>query len=206
MESARDVWAAHAPKIASAREKDNELVSLAFLPIVVTVGSFEIAPLTIERLLWLEQLKSPFLTGKEIRKKDVLAFLWIFNPNFRAGEKYGKAFCRRHYFIFWRKYAMIIGEILSTYMEMLPGGSSAKKGDNGGKGTSDWLPQMLDGFASQYHWSERDIMNLPVMRAMLYANAMAARLSGKQGIKWSPNADKARAEYLAEANKHLARQ
>jgi hypothetical protein len=200
MQSARDLWAAHAPKIASAREKDSELISLAFLPIVITVGSFEIAPLTIERLLWLEQLKSPFLMGKEVKKKDVLAFLWIFNPNFKVGEKYGKAFCRRHYFIFWKKYAAVIGEILSVYMEMMGANSKrvSKKGSSGS--SADWLPQMLDGFASQYHWAERDIMNLPIMRAMLYGGAMAARLSGKQGIKWSPNADKARADYLAEAN------
>lgn len=197
MDDAQKSWAFHAPKIREARQKDADLIGLAFLPIVIPFGRFELAPFTIERLLWLEQLKSPFLVGGDVEKKDVLAFLWIFSPDFRAGAKYGKRFCRKHFFFFWKSYANKIQEFISEHVEMM--GGAGRTNDNG-EINSSWLPQMLDGFASQYNWSEKEILNLPVVRAVLYAGAMAFRLTGKPGFGFSPNADKARNDFLKDRN------
>jgi hypothetical protein len=197
MDDAQNNWAEHAPRIRAAREKDAELIGLAFLPIIIPFGRFELAPFTIARLLWLEQLKSPFITGEEIKKADVLAFLWIFSPDFKVGAKHGRRFCRRNFFIFWKSYAKEIQEFISVHVEMMGG---AGRNSKNGNIDSSWLPMMLDGFASQYHWDEKDILNLPVIRAVLYAGAMTFRLTGKPGFGFSPNADKARADFLDSQN------
>ena len=193
--TAAQVWEDFKPKLAAAREQDRASVALSFLPIVVPLGNFEIAPLTIERLLWMEQIGSPFLLGQEPEKVDVLAFLWINSPNFRVGEKYGKRFCWNNYFISWRRHARLIGEYMVEVCEALGNEDSAD-----GNIQSNWLPQLVDAFASQYHWTVGDIMKMPVEQASVLACAMNARVSEKPTPGFSPAADRARNEMLAAIN------
>ena len=200
MKTAADVWEEYLPRLAEAREQDRENITRAFLPVIVPLGSFKIVPLTIERLLWLETAESPFLTGaRDPTRHDVLAFLWICSPDFRVGFEYGRRFCRRHVFIRWRHYAEKIIEIIEDAVEMM--GSVSGKGD-GAPMNYDWLPTFIDGVASQYHWSEREIMNIPLTRVGYYVKAMMARLSAMSGAKgagvakFSPKQDAVKAEYL----------
>ena len=190
MPTPTEVWAQFKPKLAAAREQDRASVALSFLPIIIPLGRFKIAPLTIERLLWLEQINSPFVYGHEPSREDVLAFLWINSPNFRVGEMSGKMFCLNHLLIGWRSYANKIQEYMSQIAESM-GGS-----DDGGGNESNWLPQMVDSFASQYHWSQQEIMEMPVERAMVLSSAMSARVSEKEIPNFSPQADRVRGEML----------
>ena len=192
METAAEVWTAFKPKLAEAREKDRAQVALSFLPIIVPLGRFEIAPLTIERLLWLEQINSPFVTGEiEPTKEDVLAFLWINSPGFRVGEWAGKKFCWNNYLIDWRKYANLIAEY------MVAVGENMGSADEGGI-QPNWLPELIDAFASQYHWTSDAIMKMPIERACILSKAMVHRTSeGKNSSSFSPNADQVRADMIA---------
>ena len=197
-QTAAEVWEEFKPKLAAAREQDRANVALSFLPIIIPLGRFDIAPLTIERLLWLEQVKSPFVTGRQPERVDVLAFLWINSPKFRVGNKYGKRFCLNHCMIRWRKYAVKIAEYMESIAEQLGA-------DDNGVLESNWLPQMVDAFASQYHWTVADILQMPVERASLLSAAMSARVSEKTNPEFSLEADKTRHEMLkaiTEANKN----
>ena len=202
METAAEVWTRFKPKLAEAREKDRAQVALSFLPIVVPLGRFEIAPLTIERLLWLEQIDSPFVSGQiEPTKEDVLAFLWINSPDFRVGEWSGKKFCWNNCLINWRKYANLIAEYMISVAENMGA-------DDTGGIQPNWLPQLMDAFASQYNWTPEQIMNMPIERACVLSKAMSNRVSeGKDSTSFSPNADSVRNEMLeaiaeAERQKH----
>ena len=189
--TAAEVWTEFKPKLAAAREEDRAGVALSFLPIIIPLGRFEIVPLTIEKLLWLEQIESPFVNGAEPRRADVLAFLWICSPSFRIGEKYGKRFCWNNCLIQWRKYANLISEYMQEIAEAIGGESS--------DGTIDpnWLPQTVDAFASQYHWTSKEIMEMPVHRSSVLANAINARLSeNKSQVTFSPNSDRVRNEMM----------
>ena len=192
MRTVAEVWNDFKPKLAEAREQDRARVALSFLPLVVPLGRFEIVPITIERLLWLEQITSPFVTGTPPEKEDVLAFLWICSPRFRIGEKYGKRFCWNNTLINWKKYAVLISEYMATVAESIGGGSKENTID------PEWLPQMVDAFASQYHWSHDDIMQMPITRASILAHAMTARLSEKSNPSFSPSADAMRNKMLKE--------
>jgi len=188
--NAAEVWQDFKPKLAAARDEDRAQVALSFLPVIIPLGRFEIIPLTIERLLWLEQIKSPFVNGAEPQRKDVLAFLWICSPSFRIGEKYGKRFCWNNCLIQWPKYALLICEYMAEV-------ASGMGGDSSGEVDPNWLPTMVDNFAHQYHWTEKDIMQMPVQRASVLANAMSARCSENKSLSFSPNTDKVRAEMIA---------
>lgn len=191
MPTAAEVWAQFKPKLAEAREQDRANVALSFLPIIIPLGRFKIAPLTIERLLWLEQINSPFVFGHQPEREDVLAFLWINSPDFRVGEWAGKKFTWNNYLINWHKYAQLIAEYMAEVAEAM--GSD----DKGSSAESNWLPSMVDGFASQYHWRYEDIMKMPVERALVLSSAMSARVSESPQPSFSPNADKVRADMLS---------
>lgn len=199
-ESPAEVWEKYLPRLAEAKEKDREEITRAFLPVVIPLGKFEIVPVTIERLLWLEQIKSPFITGgRDVKKEDVLAFLWICSPDFRVGFKAGKRFCLRHTFLNWKKYAKLIHEMMTDMMDQLGIENSGDK-KSGQSMQYDWLPTFVDGFASQYHWSEKEIMDLPIYRVGFYATAMMNRLADKKTAKFARRQDKVKAEYLKEVN------
>ena len=66
-------------------------------------------------------------------------------------------------------------------------------------GTIDpnWLPQTVDAFASNTIGPCKEIMELPVHRSSVLANAMNGRLSeSKSQVSFSPNADRVRNEMM----------
>tara|TARA_R100001163_G_scaffold11270_4_gene10336 strand:- start:2280 stop:2882 length:603 start_codon:yes stop_codon:yes gene_type:complete len=196
MPTPAEVWLQFKPKLAEAREQDRAQIALSFLPILIPLGRFQIAPLTIERLLWLEQIESPFVHGYEPSREDVLAFLWVNSPDFRVGAWHGKKFIWNNYLIDWRKYAQLIAEYMTEIAAEIGGGENNAK-----QPEPNWLPQMIDAFASQYHWSMEEIMKMPVQRAMVLSSAMADRVSEKSNPSFSPNADRVRGEMMTELKK-----
>ena len=184
--------------LAEAKEKDREEQTLLFLDITLEVCGFEIAPLTIRRYLILEQLKSPFLLGGDIipTKQDLINFLWVMNPNFRMGMKYGRSFARRNFFkLFrWHKVAYEVAVLLAEAMEksQLPTG-----GDESQELDKNWVATLVDAAASQYGWAENDILDLPLTRVFAYVQAVGRRLGAEESsVAWSKHADKVRHEYL----------
>ena len=130
-------------------------------------------------------------------KADVLQFLWIMSPDFRPCFKAGRSFGRRHFFIRWRKYANLIYELIAAEMESELEASSFEK-KNEAEPPSGWVATLIDGAASQYGWSEKEIMNIPLNRAKAYMNAMTKRLSmdSNSNPEFHRHADKVRHEYL----------
>lgn len=187
--------------LAEAKEKDRAESGLLFLDITVEVGKFELAPLTVRRYLILEQLKSPFLLAGEKMpdKQDIINFLWVMNPDFKIGMKYGKRFARRNfiYFIRWQKLAVELAETLKEALEksQLPTGSQ----DQAEEPDKNWVATLVDAAASQYGWSEKDILDLPLTRVFAYVEAVGRRLGGEKAT-WAKHADKVRADYLRTLN------
>lgn len=199
---AADLHARYRAELAEARQKDNEEAGRVFLTVNVPVGRFWIAPLTLERFLFLEQVKSPFMgfcAEEDLipTKADVLQFLWIMSPDFRPCPKAGRWFGRRNFFIRWRKYAFKLYEMISAEMEAEIEASSFEKKEDA-QPDPGWVAALIDGAASQYGWSERDILNLPLNRAKAYMGAMGKRLSMSKGgdPTFKRHADKVRHEYL----------
>ncbi len=199
---AADLHSRYRAELAEARVKDNEETGRVFLTVNVPVGRFWLAPLTIERFLYLEQVKSPFLgfcAEEDLvpTKADVLQFLWIMSPDFRPCQKAGRWFGRRHFFIQWRKYAFKLYEMIAAEMEAeLEAAAFENKED--AQPPSGWVATLIDGAASQYGWSEKEILNLPLNRAKAYMGAMSKRLSMSSGgdVEFHRHADKVRHEYI----------
>jgi len=198
--NAADLHTRYKADLAEARRKDSEEDGRLFLTVNVPVGRFWLTPLTLEKYLFLEQVHSPFLGFCDEEnviptKGDVLHFLWIMNPNFKPEHRAGRRFAIRHYFIRWKKYANLIYEIISSEMEKEIEEAEGKTSDPAEPG---WMAQLIDGAASQYGWSERDILNIPVNRARAYMDAMSKRLAGEKVPTFKHHADKVRHKYIKQ--------
>jgi len=195
-----ELWETYKPKLDEARKQDRVEQSQLFLPVNARVGRFDLAPMTVQRLLVLESLESPFLTGKRIpTRRDVLTFLFVMSPRFKLSRWGMRWWMIRHVFIVWPWYTMQIAELMEEASKLMgTAKGEPKSGDEG----SAWASMIIDGFASQYGWSLKQIMDMPIPTAVLLGKAMGARLSmdDKGGAKASisRHADKVRGDYLDE--------
>ena len=200
MNNRAELWESYRPKLAEARTRDRVEQSQLFLPITARVGRFNIAPMTVQRLLVLESLESPFLGGQSMpTRRDVLVFLYVVSPGFKLSRWRMRYWFVRHVFILWPWYTMQIAELMQEASKLMgTDKNEPKSGDEG----SAWAAMIIDGFASQYGWSLNQIMDLPMATAVLLGKAMGARLSmdSKGGAKASVSrhADKVRGDYLEE--------
>jgi len=188
--------------LADAKEQDRREASLVFLDVIVEVGRFEVCAMTIRRYLLLDYLKSPFLGGIESMptKEDVIAFLWVMNPKFKLGEKAARRFYLKNWFsfLFWRSLAMGIADLIVKAMDT---GTLPSSNKNAPEPAADWVATIVDGAASQYSWSEQEIFDLPLARAMAYMKALGTRLSGEKSVNFSKHSDKVRNWYMTQINK-----
>jgi len=191
-------------KLAEAQELDRRKASLAFLESIKLIGGFEVSPLTLRRFLYLEVRKSPFLGGsdKPLSKEDVVSFLWAMAPEFELSDKKRDKFKRKHFFkfLFWQKIAVEMGSYILKMIEeeQVP----TAQAESSSSLSSNWVAKLVDGAASQYGWTEDQILDLPLSRCMAYMKAMAARLSGEPQAEFSSNADEVRHWYMTQIEKH----
>jgi len=198
----QELWGEYQPRFAEAEKRDRQEQSLVFLVQPVKLGRFKIAPLTLKRLLYLEAVESPFVGGGDaVGRIAVLKLLWVMHPNFSPSFWRGKLFIANNFFINWAWYAEEIGQLIMESMAMM--GNDGGESENAAikeilgedvkpqkRGSSLWVAQMVDGFASQYHWTLEEILNMPLFIVGVLGNAMAMRLS--------PDADSA-----TQASRHL---
>jgi hypothetical protein len=183
--------------LAEAKEKDRREVARVFVDEASEIGGFDVSHLTIRRYLILEQKQSPFLLGttEYPSKEEVVDFLWVMNPKFDGSPSSRRWFKIRHSFrlIFWRRIAMEIGAMILEWMdsEQVP---SEKK--DRPSSPPDWIAKIVDGAASQYGWSEQEILDLPLVRVQAYVRAMTARLSGESQPAFTKHSDKVRHWYI----------
>jgi len=192
--TAAELWGKYRERIAEAREIDRREIQLSLVstPSLVDVGPGSwIVPMTLNRLLILESIEHPFLTGSVAGREAVLNFLWIMSPEFKAGDRRAaKKFFRR----FW--FRKLKDEPLREYLAKEFEGS---KGDQEGAPQEAWVAQLVDVLAFEYGWSEAAIFDIPLKRIFRYADAMVARRSDTKTVQFNtPRADAVRNEYLRE--------
>ncbi len=186
-----ELWEEYRPKIAAAREADRREVQLSLVASPERIGRAWIMPMTLSRLLYLEAIGHPFLTGGAVSRDQVLDFLWIMAREFEPGnQRAAKRFFRR----FW--FRKINPEPLVEYL--------ASEFDQEGKEDkhpeSNWVAQLVDCFGAEYGWAEAAIMDIPLKRLFRYAEAICARKDAKSVSFNSPKADQMRHEYMMRAN------
>ena len=158
-----------------------------------------VVPLTIERHLILQE--AGVYDGQDVFPiSHVLIFLWVLNPKFEPVAAKGKAFFKAHKKLDEQAYALAIQDFLAHMFNLMPGKSS-----KGGKTKSqEWVAGLVDTIASEYGWTEKDILRIPLPRLFQYVSRISLRNNGR-AIQFSSEADRIRGEFM-EASKHLNKQ
>lgn len=186
-----ELWEEYRPKIAAAREADRRDVQLSLVATPERIGRAWIMPMTLNRLLYLEAVEHPFLSGGDVSREQVLDFLWIMSPEFQPGDKkMAKKFYRR----FWFRRVNPL-----PLVEYLANEFGHESGDDKSP-DANWVAQLVDCFACEYGWSEDSILNTPLKRLFRYSEAMCDRKDAKGVSFKSTNADAMRHEYMTKAN------
>ena len=198
MKSRAELWETYKPKLDEARTRDRVEQSALFIPVTARVGRFDLEPMTIGRLLALEALQSPFVTGGKVpTRRDVLIFLFVMSPGFTLSRWRMRWWMVRHCFIIWPWYMMRCGELLEEAQAFMGDDKSVSDGDAG----SAWAAMIIDGLSSQYSWSLKEILDTPLPTVFLLGKAMGARMSmdkNPPSPSMSRHADKVRGDYLEQ--------
>ena len=127
------------PGYLEAALREDLIRATPFLGIEERINGLPALPLTLRMVQWLEMIKSPFLTRlpasvlvtKPDITNDVMIFLWIVSPSFKAGnEKAKKKFYKTHGVAMELNALKTVEEIIEYLNEsFLDSNESNKEGD-----------------------------------------------------------------------------
>ena len=109
-----DAFLTTIPGYREAVEREQEIRETAFLDLTHFICGVEVVPLTPRKFLFLSLCKSPFVTGDVPTAAEVMQFLWVISPKFKAGNDWSTRrardrFIRRHASL---PYSQCVNEIL----------------------------------------------------------------------------------------------
>lgn len=193
----QSIWAKYAPRIAEAQEEQAKEHTRAFHEFAEEqIGDLPAILLTLRRYATMQE-SGCFNDDGDSPQVRIMRSLWLLSPEFSPANPNGKSFARKHRGIDFAFY----GEELGAYLRR-QFGEGKKTGDQQGRQTvssgGNWCASIIDTLASQYGWSEDDILDIPTIRLMAYINQITARITGNRQQN-NPEADRLRQEFMEEA-------
>lgn len=157
-------------------------------------------PLTLRRMMILDNVKSPFLCGgdREITGGDVALFLWVCSPEFCVDRKKRGAFIKSCRTIKAKTALVEIWRNVSAAFYDSPARSGS------GESVSYWSigASIVDTLANEYGWDEDAILDAPLARVLQYfkiVNHRRSACAGERTPLFNPS-DRVRAVWLESQN------
>lgn len=161
------------PGLTEAISKESFLRDVSFLPVTESICGVPVQPLTYFHMTLLRVARSPFLSGRKVTAGDLAVFLWVVSPEYNPSSR-------------WRQWRFARGirninarQAVDEIQEYLEEAFADSPGSSGGRSISYYssMVGLVDILASQYGWSERDILHLPLKRGYQYLKAITKRLN-----------------------------
>lgn len=181
------------PGLAEAVQQEAHRRVASFTPETKRVAGVNLLPLTPGKLAVLESIGCPVVAGVEFPEpEDVAIFLWFLCEDFKvdakAQAKFIKRICAVDYFV-------ALTECQTWFKEQFADCPSAPKNDTRNSYVS-WIASLVDCVASEYGWSEEQILEVPLVRLMQYVRAIQMRHDPSRPM-FNPS-DKIKGDYLAQ--------
>lgn len=192
----QELWEEYRAKIAQAREKDFSKRAEAWVQLPHEIAGTIMPPMSLRKLIFLEQIESPLLLGEEANYEDVVTFIWVCSDKFSPEEAKAKAFRKTI-----RKLPKNLEEEIANYLE--DNLSFIRQTSDGGDTSEHFASGVIDLMASQYGWSADTILDLPLPQLFQLLDSITRRLTTQNGgtpITWNPAVDKLKDEYMRQAN------
>lgn len=182
------------PGYREALEQEELQRNAAFLGVTELICGVEVLPLTLTHLCRLQCVGSPFTCGGVPVPSDAAVLLWAVSPGYAP-----KAWFRRYLFTRGIRKIAFIDAVTGINAYMADSFIDAPCGKEG------FTPSYWSGFASiigllssEFGWSEREILGMPVKRVWQYVRIAEKRNNPKA---WFPNrSHQVRAKWLEEMN------
>jgi hypothetical protein len=191
------------PGYAEAVQKERELRNTAFLDVPEQIASVEVKPLTMDHLLILDAVKSPFTTGRQLAIEtlpiDVSIFLWIVSPQFRPfsdnpeQRKKDQAVHRRFIASLRKLDFLAAMPAIDAYIESAFFEAPGNK--PGSISYCSWIASLTMAIAEKTNWDPERIRRTPLKQLWQYLRAVSTK------TLINPLSDKVRADWLAELNR-----
>lgn len=152
------------PGYREAREREDSIRDAAFILEREEIEGVSVLPMNARHFLLLAGTGSPFVCGGSPSEVAAARFLWIVSPQFEIGESKARdKFLKRvRKLPFVATCASIHRYVDETFMDA-PGGKASEKIPD-----TSFVAELVDLLAREYHWTERDILNLPLKRIFQY--------------------------------------
>ena len=121
------LWEEYRAKIAQAREKDFSKRAEAWVQLPHEIAGTLLSPMSLRKLIFLEQIDSPLLSGENANHEDVVTFIWVCSDRFTPDEAKAKAFRKSI-----KRFPKGLEDELSEYLE---NNLSFMRGASGGYAT-----------------------------------------------------------------------
>lgn len=172
MEDLRDII----PGLRDAVEREEFHRNTAFLGVTELIYGVEVKPLTLAHLCRLQCVGSPFLCGGEPSAEDVAVFLWAVSTGYKTRAPIKRYFFARglRKLAFVEAVKGIQGYLDEAFLDGPNGGSA-------GYSPSYWsgFASIVGALASEFHWSEQQIMDMPLKRVWQYLRIAQKRNNPK---------------------------
>lgn len=208
------------PGYLEAVSRETFIREAAYQDITETVAGFELRPLSLRNYLVLRATGNPLLIGGEVTAGQLLALLWLLSPEYDQNNAKAKAkFYKRSGLVppavplvrwnwlmrIWRyrttrvlnRVAEVLAAVRAYVDEALqdyPGSQlQGREVSYYGEGTS-----ICSAIAREYHWAEREILELPMKRLLQYWKEMVGQEKGPSAL--SNPSDQVKADFLRRFN------
>lgn len=190
------------PGLAEAIARETELRNQAFLDIPQELCGIPVLPLTLRRLLLLEEIGSPFVGGstRAPRPRDVVNFLWALSPYFSTRPGDLRRFSKRCRKLNPARIVLAIDGYVCDALQDRPPSTSGPTAPS----YESFAAGYVDVIASEYGWSEDAILDCPVARLFQYLKRILRRKDPK-APRFNPS-DQVKADYLNELNAEAQQQ
>lgn len=195
------------PGYAEALARETSVRERAYLPgAPLTLGPFPVVELCPWHLVLFEQIASPILNPgiREPEVRDLIDALWILSPGFVPGNAIGTRFRR------WRLGRRIAAhvrwygaaEIMEAFYDHVSDAFIDQLGGTDGPARvryTSWVADTVDILASQYGWTDEQILRTPMIRLNQYMKRIQVRMEGSKAILFN-RSDQVKADWLAKVN------
>lgn len=195
----------------------------SYLEISETVVGFELRPLHLRDYLALRAMAHPLLVGGDVTPAQLLAFLWLLSPDYCSSTSRRRKYFARSGLIpprqprlrlplfmrFWKwrtiRVLERVDKVLTAARQYIDEALQDYPGSQlQGPEVSYWGEgaAICAGIARVYHWSEAEILNLPMKRVLQYLKEIVGQDRGPAAL--SNPSDQVKAEFLKNWNRAAA--
>lgn len=167
-------------------------------------GKIPLCHLTLKTLLILQLAENPIVSGGDVARDDILAYLWLHSPKFKEGEFRDKFDISLLHF----KDDYLLSVALDHYeyqmIELCDNEYAQRVEDEStpDRRLSNITAYYVHLLASAYNWEEEKIINLPINRLIQYKNLILG--ADDPGYKANLLTDRVVSKFNIEYNKYLA--